>query len=361
MKESGALMVTIKDIARVLKVSPATVSLVLNGKDKKRVNPQLARIIKETAHSMGYRSNLVARSLKTNSSKILGFISDTIATTPFAGRIILGAQDAARQSGYLILTVNTNGDKKLEEEEIDTLKRYGVDGFLYACMYNQVVDLPESLSGYPTVIIDGSDRKGSCPAVAPNEVGIGYMSTQELIKAGCRRIAFFNAQEDIRAKKLRAQGYFMAMKEGGLPCEDSEKGVSFYSEYADKELAEGAVDLFDRVQPDGIFCFNDIRASYIYAEAERHHLSVGKDVSIVSVDNQPLIVDALHPGLTSVELPHYEMGYWAVKEIISQSEGKKVNDRQIVFPNGAELRMDSPHQALINCALIRRDSCKHSL
>ncbi len=352
-------MVTIKDIARELRVSAATVSLVLNGKDKKRVNPALAQAIRDKARSMGYRSNLMARSLKTNSSKILGFVSDSIATTPFAGRIILGAQEAARQAGYLILTVNTNGDKTLEREEIDTLKRYGVDGFLYACMFNQVVDLPEGLEGYPTVIIDGSDRKGVCPAVSPDEVGIGYSSTKALLKAGCKRIAFFNTRDDIQAKHLRAEGYFKAIREAGLPAKDALSGASLYSEYTDEDLVRGAAELFDRVKPDGIFCFNDIRATYIYAESERRGLRIGKDITVVSVDNQPLIIKALHPGLTSVELPHYEMGYWAVDTMVSQIEGKRMGGLPMTFPSGAKARMVSSHQTVIDCVLIKRDSCPY--
>ena len=72
----------------------------------------------------------MARNLKTRSSRILGFISDEIATTPFAGRIMLGAQDAARELGYILLTVNTGNDPDLERRQIGIVRQYGADGFL---------------------------------------------------------------------------------------------------------------------------------------------------------------------------------------------------------------------------------------
>ena len=107
-------MVTMKEVAEAAGVSIATVSRVLNGKDRGRIKPEIAREIKRIAKDLGYRPNLVARNLKTRSSRILGFISDEIATTPFAGRIMLGAQDAARELGYILLTVNTGNDPDLE-------------------------------------------------------------------------------------------------------------------------------------------------------------------------------------------------------------------------------------------------------
>lgn len=113
-------MTTMKEIAEKTGVSISTVSLVLNGRDEGRVNPALAALVRNKATELGYKINPLARSLRTNKTRILGFISEEVATTPYAGGIILGAQDAASTYGYMLFTVSTDG-KASEENEIATL------------------------------------------------------------------------------------------------------------------------------------------------------------------------------------------------------------------------------------------------
>ena len=126
-------MVTMKEIANKAGVSVSTVSLVLNGRDEGRVKSKIADNVRAIATKLGYQSNPLASSLRTGRTHILGFISEEVATTPYAGGMILGAQTAASQFGYMLITVSTDGENS-ESEEIAALKRYGTDGFLYAKM-----------------------------------------------------------------------------------------------------------------------------------------------------------------------------------------------------------------------------------
>ena len=130
-------MVTMKEIANKAGVSVSTVSLVLNGRDEGRVKSKIADNVRAIATKLGYRSNPLASSLRTGKTHILGFISEEVATTPYAGGMILGAQTAASQFGYMLITVSTDGENS-ESEEIAALKRYGTDGFLYAKMSNRI-------------------------------------------------------------------------------------------------------------------------------------------------------------------------------------------------------------------------------
>ena len=172
-----------KEIAEQTGVSISTVSLVLNGRDEGRVNPALAKLVRNKATELGYKINPLARSLRTNKTRILGFISEEVATTPYAGGIILGAQDAASTYGYMLFTVSTDG-KASEENEIATLKRYGVDGFFYSKMSNRIAHVPESLSDYPVVMVDATDHENKVPSVEPDEFMIGYDATIRLLQAG---------------------------------------------------------------------------------------------------------------------------------------------------------------------------------
>ena len=123
----------------------------------------------------GYKPNSVARTLRTSKSNTLGFVTDEIATTPYAGQVLQGAQDAARKLGYILLTANTNNDAELEDQEISALRRYNVDGFLYAMMYHRKVDIPEVLEGSLTVVVDGEDAAGKVPSIYPDERWPGTM------------------------------------------------------------------------------------------------------------------------------------------------------------------------------------------
>lgn len=168
-------LVSIKDIAKEAGVSVCTVSLVMNNKDHNRVSKAVAQKIRAIAENMGYKPNSVARTLRTSKSNTLGFVTDEIATTPYAGQVLQGAQDAARELGYILLTANTNNDAELEDQEISALRRYNVDGFLYAMMYHRKVDIPEVLEGSLTVVVDGEDAAGKVPSIYPDDERPGMM------------------------------------------------------------------------------------------------------------------------------------------------------------------------------------------
>ena len=213
-------MTTMKEIARETGVSISTVSLVLNGRDEGRVNAALAELVRKKADELGYRINPLARSLRTNRTRILGFISEEVATTPFAGGIILGAQDAASVYGYILFTVSTDGAAS-EEQEISTLKRYGVDGFLYSKMSNRIASVPASLNDYPVVMVDATDAAGKIPSVEPDEFAIAYDATNRLLRAHCERIAYIGCSENIVAQHGRLAGYRAALHDAGRDFDDS--------------------------------------------------------------------------------------------------------------------------------------------
>ena len=170
---------------------------MLNGRDSGRINPQLANRIRETAERMGYQPNVLARSLRTNRTYMIGFISVEVATTPYAGGMIQGAQDALSSLGYMLLTVNGDTEQALESE-IRALKRYGVDGFLYSAMSNRVMTVPKSLAKFPLVLVDAAEETNRFPSIEPDEFRIGYDATTRLIEAGCSRIAYVGCAEPMR-------------------------------------------------------------------------------------------------------------------------------------------------------------------
>lgn len=346
-------MVTMKEIARETGVSVSTVSLVMNERDEGRVKPSIAERVREAAARLGYKVNPMARSLRTKRTRILGFVSEEVATTPYAGGIIMGAQDAARRLGYMMITVSTDGGAD-EEAQIAALKRYGVDGFLYAKMSNRVARVPDSLLDLPLAIVNASDAQGTIPSIEPDEFQIGFDATTRLIEAGCERIAYVGCADPMVAQTGRLAGYHAALDKHGIPFD---KGLTV-DVLNNGPALETVNDLFDRHSPDGIFCFNDARAWYVYECAARRGLRIGHDVSVVGVDNHRIFAETLEPQLTTVELPHYEMGYWAACKVIALIEGGLPEDFAMPDTTAALPSIDEPSPVRLHCALIEKNSVR---
>lgn len=370
----GERMVTMKDVADKAGVSTSTVSRVLNGKERGRIKPDIAKEVRRQAKLLGYKPNPVARSLRTHSSRILGFVSDEISTTPFSGRIMLGAQDAARELGYILLAVNTGNDPDLEAQEIDAIKRYGADGFLYAMMYNRQVAVPRSLDGVPAVLIDAWDEDGERPSISPDERRIGRDATERLLRAGCRRIMYVGADVPLVAQHGRLAGYREALESAGIGA-DGRLVVAVDEQDTKGEFRRA----FEAMRPDGVFCFNDVRANLVYRAAEDLGRTIGRDLSVIGVDNQPFIAGILSPSLSSIELPHYEMGYWGVRKLVSLIEDRDIDEGSLEHAPGthtgdsagsvavgandtshggvhAQLPSLKDDQALIGCVLVDKKS-----
>jgi LacI family transcriptional regulator len=319
--------VSIKDVAQRAGVSATTVSHVLNEVPGKRINPDTRVRVREAADELGYQPNGVARSLRLQRSQTLALVSDEIATTPHAGRIILGAQEAASRKGWLLMLVNSGGDAGVEAQEIQALKRRQVDGFIYATMYHREVDVPEALRGLPTVLLDARTDDSAYPSVVPDEVEGGRSATRLLVEAGHRRVAFARNVDDIPATRGRLEGYRQELEAGGLAYDDRLVVPASSDTIGGREAGHRLLGLDPR--PTAIFCFNDRMAMGVYQVAAELGLRIPEDLSVVGFDDQELIADGLLPGLTTVALPHREMGAWAVDTLIGQIENDTTDQLRV--------------------------------
>ena len=147
------------------------------------------RVIRAAAE-LGYTPNRLASGLRLQRTGVIGLASDRIATTPFAGRIVQGAQEAARERDVVLMVVDSEGDPGLEGQQLRALLDHRVDGILLARMSHQEVRRPEALGATPAVLVDGVPADGwRVPAIAPDEQGIAATAVAHLVAAGHRRIA----------------------------------------------------------------------------------------------------------------------------------------------------------------------------
>lgn len=335
--------VGIRDVAREAGVSVTTVSHILNDVESARASDETRERVKTTAERLGYGANRIARSLRRQQSEMIGLLSEDIATTPHAGRIILGAQQAARERGLTLVLINTSRDELDVQRDTDALLRQQVDGVLYATMYHREIALPESLRSVPTVLIDSTSDDGSVPSVVPDEEGGAYLAVNELIGHGHRRIGFITNSEDVPATRGRLAGYRRALGNAGLEF-DSGLVVADQSETPGGYTAARTV-LTRTDRPTGLFCYNDRMAMGAYRAAAELGLRIPSDLSIVGFDNQELISEGLYPALTTVALPHFEMGEWALDALARLMESDPPPSEHPVY-----------EPAVLSCPLVRRQS-----
>ena len=162
--------VRISDVASAAGVSIATVSAALNDVESARISAGTQQRVREAAASLGYVPNRLAQGLRAQRSRTIGFIGDTVATTPYAVEMVLGALEAARAADQVLLLMNTQGDPELEARELATLLQHQVDGVLYATMYHRSVEVPAGLGATPVVLVDAESSDPGVSSVVPDEI-----------------------------------------------------------------------------------------------------------------------------------------------------------------------------------------------
>lgn len=302
----------ITDVAKAAGVSVATVSLVLNNAPS-RISEETRQRVQRAADELSYRPSSAARGLRTQRTNTVGVISDVIASTPFAGRMIAGVQDAAREHGFLVFIADTNGDPDVEAAAIEAYVDQQVEAMIYACMWHQVVPAPAGLLP-GTVFLDCRPVGGGYPAVVPDDFAGGGAATRELIDAGHTRIAYVDAaQPGPVASELRHAGYRSALEGAGLAVDPRLHVIADVSAQGGCRAVETLLGLPETQRPTGVFFFNDRQAAGAYLAAHRLGFDIPTELSVVGYDDQQFVAAEQDPPLTTVALPHYEMGRWAME------------------------------------------------
>lgn len=308
-----AQRVRLRDVAEHAGVSTATVSLVLNGKSAS-IPESTANRVRQAAQALEYRPNALARGLRSQRSRTVGFLSVEVVTTPYASAMILGAQDVADENNFMLLLGNAD-DASETDRAIDAMMDRQVDAFIYATMYHRIVEIPEGTQQLPVVLLDARTSDDRTSSVVPDEYEGARGAVQHLVDMGHRRIGYIDFSEWNPASAIRRQAYLDVLARNELTFGD---GVVAASGNRTPGAIGAATSLLDQGEPPtAIFCFNDRIAAGAYAAARRRNLRIPEDVSIVGFDNQLLIAEAMDPGLTTVQLPHYEMGRWAMERALA--------------------------------------------
>lgn len=333
------------DVARAANVSQTTVSLVLNGKAGNQIPPETQARVLAAAKALGYQPNFLARGLRKQTSGMIGFISDEVGASLATGPLLQGVQDAAWAAGVALLLVTTGSDPQVESRAIDVMHGHRVDGVVYARMRHSVVDVPDRILDLRAVLLDARASDASLPSVVPDDERGGYVATRYLIEAGHTRIAHVSTLEASTAAGERLAGYRRALTEAGI--EPDPGLVAWATDTLSDRMGEDAAYplLGSPEPPTAVFVYNDPLARGVYQAVRKAGLRVPEDVSVVGYDDQVHISAALDPGLTTMHLPLYEMGRWAVEHLLTPGDDEQPTQCRMVCPlveRGSVARREAP-------------------
>jgi LacI family transcriptional regulator len=336
---------SIYDVARLAGVSQTTVSFVVNDVPDANIPQDTRDRVWSAVKELNWRPNAMARGLISRRSHTIGFVSDgfvsdELVATPLSAKTIQGVQDEALANGKMILVCTTGRNRKVERDTIEMLLERQVEGIIYATMFHHAVTPPAAISQVPVVMLDCFAVDRSLPSVVPDEVQGGRAATEVLLEKGHRRIGFINNVDPMPAQLGRLEGYKQALAAYGVPF-DAEL-VQYSTTIHTSGGYRSATSLMQIPDPPtALFCFNDLTAMGAYDALRQQGKSIPHDVAVIGFDNLELIASQVYPPLSTMELPHYEMGQWAVRHLLEQVENS---------------RDEEPVQHKIPCQFIPRSS-----
>ncbi len=290
-------------------MSKSLVSLALSGSPK--VSPASRERIEQAAAELGYRPNAAARSLSVRRSRTIGVLILDLHNPVFA-EILDGVQSEVRQHGFNTMLVTGGENPALEQEEIETLLEFQVEGLILISHRLPGDVLQRFAAEVPTVVVTRDDLTGpGIDTVGNDDVAGARIAVDHLVKLGHRRIVCLNGGDN-PVSHLRAQGYSDAMTAHGLADQIDilPGGLTDSSGY---RAAEAALVL----KPTALVVANDIAAIGATAAVENAGLRVPEDVSVIGYDGISL-GGLRRVNLTTIAQPLAELGRRAAERILGR-------------------------------------------
>lgn len=321
--------ITLSEIARIAGVSKMTVSNVING--KKGVAEETRGRIMEVIRDTGYTANRSARNLASGRTRTIGLVVPKLNSnyTLYIGEILRGAGDTVDQHHWDLLVCTTSDDAEREFRRIQSLASGIVDGIL--------VLLPRAEQSYlnllqdthiPVITLDHGLSETPLPSIDVDNHSGGRIATEHLLSLGHRRIGFIGGTYS-RAHLERLAGYQEVLHEHGISPNPDLIMEGDYSQPSGFRAAEKLLDLPH--PPTAIFAISDAMAFGALEAAGRRGIRVPDQLSVIGFDDIPM-ANWVHPQLTTIRQPLYQLGETAINLIISMTDGESLPGQRMLLP-----------------------------
>ena len=302
---------TLREVAIRAGVHPSTVSRALNEATRVLVNDATTERVLRAARELGYRPNSLARGLKTNKTFTIGMLLPDL-TNPLFPPIVRGVEDILGTADYTLILGNTDNDVQREQQLLASMMHRKVDGLILATAHRVTPAIDELVAaGVPVVLVNRTVDTPHVPAVtADDHAGIGQ-AVRHLVGLGHTSIAHVGGPQHVSTGLSRYQSFLAWMKTEGLDVDPNL--VVFADWYHEDPGAKAFRALVDRgIDFTAVVAANDLIAIGCYDVLNDVGLSIGGDVSVVGYNDIPF-ADKLSPPLTTVHIPHYQIGVKAAE------------------------------------------------
>lgn len=311
-------MASLKDVARLANVSLMTVSRVLN--DPKRVKPETLSRVQEAILQLNYVPDLSARQVRRVGSrnKTIGVLALDTVTTPFSVDITLSIEETARAYGWNSFVVNMFTDDN-PDDIVDLLLAHRPGGIIFTTMGLREVSIPPRLLKHPCVLANCENKGEPVASYIPNDELGQYTAVQALLAAGYRRPLCLHLPVNHLATLRRRQGLDRACREANINPDTLEHCYMQYGDEHYRDIPDILQVYIDRGQPrfDSIICGNDRIAFMVYQTLLTQGIRIPQDIAVLGYDNLVGIGNLFLPPLSTVQLPHYEIGRLSTLHIIN--------------------------------------------
>lgn len=318
--------ITLREVAQAAGVHVSTVSRALDPVRRHLVSADVLQKVEATARRLGYRPNRAASSLRTGRSHTIGVMLPDIANAVFAP-ILEGIEASATANGYFVLVANVGGSQQAQHVA-ERLLSQRVDGLLIASSTREDPLVEFLLShSVKTVLVNRADESGRLPAVVSDDRLAMKLAVDHLVAMGHRRIAHLAGPQDLPTGVGRRIGFEQALRDHGL----EPWAVQACTGY-NREAGHAAMQalLRKRARPQAVVCSNDLVALGAYDALRAAGLSIPQDISVTGHNDMPL-VDMVEPPLTTIRLPHRELGWRAAQMLFEELSDHALSASTVVL------------------------------
>lgn len=322
-------IITIKEIAKRLNISPSTVSRALH--DHKSIGLRTKANVQKLAKELNYEPNQTAIFFQQRKTFTIGVILPELSEAFFSSAIS-GIEDCANKNKYTVLMGQSHDDADREKQLVDTMKNHRVDGLLVSIAKNTVsYEHFETFRKYdiPIVFFDRIPNMQNIHYVACNMASGTTQAFNFLRKLGHKTIGMINGPMNLLASKERLEGYRNALTKARLKYDPSLVISSDLTTDNIYKVTEKLLSLKNR--PTAIIAFNDYVVLDAAQAAKKMKLRVNKDISFVSYANLPISNYSANPPLASVEQFSYQQGQKAMEIMLDLLAIDKAENENMTY------------------------------